>query len=332
MTEAELQSAYEAQKPLLAAWGNMVKESVLSRLQIASGLTKPLAEFLKIPVEPRVKATDSFLAKALRRGKDYERPLDQITDKVGVRFVVLLLSELKIIEDVIEGCEFWEAEKARDFEAERAERPHHFDYQSVHYIARPKKPLACGGVTVPVDIVCEIQVRTLLQHAYAELAHDTTYKTSFAVDREVSRQIAKSAALVEATDEIFVFANAKVQAASAELRRVHELTASVYQTKIGLTPIPDLRLSYSLLDPYREQVTAITPASLDEFFQKNDFIADRVKERAPLSLFYRHPSVLAVYFLIANHSDLVPKHWPADLTHLEMIYSDLGLSAENRLW
>ena len=332
MTEAELKSAYEAQKPLLAAWGSTVKEEVLSRLEKAPGLTKPLAEFLKIPVEPRVKATDSFLAKALRRGKDYERPLDQITDKVGVRFVVLLLSELKLIEDVIEGCELWEAEKARDFEAERAERPHHFDYQSVHYIAHPKKPLECGGVTVPVDIACEIQVRTLLQHAYAELAHDTTYKTSFAVDREVSRQIAKSAALVEATDEIFVFANAKVQAASAELRRVHELTASVYQAKIGLTPIPDLRLSYSLLDPYREQVTAITPGSLDEFFQKNDFIADRVKERAPLSLFYRHPSVLALYFLIANHPDLVPKHWPADRTHLEMIYSDLGLSTENRLW
>jgi hypothetical protein len=129
VTEAELQSAYEAQKPLLAAWGNMVKESVLSRLEKAPGLTKPLEEFLKIPVEPRVKATDSFLAKALKRGKDYERPLDQITDKVGVRFVVLLLSELKIIEDVIEGCELWEAEKARDFETERAERPHHFDYQ-----------------------------------------------------------------------------------------------------------------------------------------------------------------------------------------------------------
>jgi len=105
VTEAELKSAYEAQKPLLAAWGSTVKEEVLSRLEKAPGLTKPLAEFLKIPVEPRVKATDSFLAKALRRGKDYERPLDQITDKVGVRFVVLLLSELKLIEDVIEGCE-----------------------------------------------------------------------------------------------------------------------------------------------------------------------------------------------------------------------------------
>jgi len=332
VTEAELKSAYEAQKPFLAAWGNAVKETVLSRLEKAPGLTKPLSEFLKIPVEPRVKGTDSFLAKALRRGKDYERPLEQITDKVGVRFVVLLLSELKLIEDVIEGCERWEAEKARDFEAERAERPHHFDYQSVHYIARPKKPLVCGSVTVPVDIVCEIQVRTLLQHAYAELAHDTTYKTSFAIDREVSRQIAKSAALVEATDEIFVYANTKVQAASAELRRVHDLTARVYQTKVGLVPISDLRLSYSLLDPYREQVTAVTPESLDEFLQKNDFIADRVKERAPLSLFYRHPSVLAFYFLVANHPDFVPRHWPADRTYLEMIYSDLGLSTENRLW
>jgi len=43
---------------------------------------------------------------------------------IGVRFVVLLLAELKIVCDVIENCEIWEAEKARDFEAERAERPH----------------------------------------------------------------------------------------------------------------------------------------------------------------------------------------------------------------
>ena len=331
MTEAELKSAYEAQKPCLLAWGNTVKATVLSRLGKTPEQKKPLAEFLKIPVEPRVKSTDSFLTKALRRGKSYERPLDQITDKVGVRFVVLLLCELKFIEEIIEGCELWEAEKARDFEAERTERPHHFDYQSVHYIVRPKKPTKCGDVSVPVEIGCEVQVRTLLQHAYAELAHDTTYKPSFAVDREVSRQIAKSAALVEATDEIFVQANAIVEAAGAELRRVHELTAATYQVKIGLPPIPDLRLSYSLLDPYRDQLPSITQQSFDEFLNKNDFIADRIKERAPLSLFYRHSCVLAVYFLIANHPDLVPKNWPADKKHLEMIYTDLGLSSENRL-
>lgn len=331
MNEAELKAAYEAQKPYLVAWGNAVNEAVVSRLQVASGLTKPFCEFLKIPPVWRVKDTDSFLTKALRRGKGYERPLDQITDKVGVRFVVLLLSDVKIIENVIEECELWEAEKSRDFESERTERPHHFDYQSVHYIARPKRPLACGGVTVPVEIVCEIQVRTLLQHAYAELAHDTTYKTSFSVDREVSRQIAKSAALVEATDEIFVYANVKVQAASAELRRVNELTVSAYHRKIGLMPIPDPRLAYSLLDPYREYLAGITTNSVEEFLEKNDFIAERVKERAPLSLFYRHPSVLAVYFLVATQPDAVPKCWPIDSKHLEMIYSDLGFSTENRL-
>lgn len=332
MTEADLKSAYEAQKPCLVAWGNTVNETVLSRLEKAPDLKKPLSEFLKIPVEPRVKATDSFLAKALRRGKKYERPLEQITDKVGIRFVVLLLSELKVIEDVIENCEFWEAEKARDFEAERAERPHHFDYQSVHYIVRPKRPVKCGAVTVPVEIACEVQVRTLLQHAYAELAHDTTYKPSFAVDREVSRQIAKSAALVEATDEIFVSANAKVQAAGIELRRIHEITAAAYQAKVGLSPVTDMRLSFSLLDPYRDQLASITQESLGEFLGRNDFIAERIRERAPLSIFYRHPSVLAVYFLVANHPDLVPQHWPADRKHLEMLYTDLGLSAENRLW
>ena len=331
MTEDELKSAYEAQKPYLLAWGNMVKVTVLSKLEKSPDLRKTLWEFLKIPAEPRVKSTDSFLAKALRRGKDYERPLEQITDKVGIRFVVLLLCELKVIEKVIENCELWEAEKARDFEAERAERPHYFDYQSIHYIVWPRKPVPCGSVTVTMDIKCEIQVRTLLQHAYAELAHDTTYKPSFAVDREVNRQIAKSAALVEATDEIFVQANAKVEAAGAELRRVHDLTAVAYQAAIGFPPVSDLRLTISLLDPYRERLPEITKESLGEFLKKNDFLAEKINERAPLSLFYRHPCILAVYFLVANYPDSVPQHWPTDKKHLEMLYTDLGLSAENRL-
>lgn len=332
MTEQELKAAYESQKPILQAWGDAVTGAVLSRLEKALEPDKNVEEFLKIPPKPRVKTTESFLAKALRRGKEYERPLEQITDKVGVRFVVLLLSELKVVEEAIEAGDLWEAEKVRDFEAERTERPHHFDYQSVHYLVRPKKPTACGSVTVPVDIVCEVQARTLLQHAYAELAHDTTYKPSLAVDREVSRQIAKSAALVEATDEIFVTAHGRVQAASEELRRVHSLTSDAYRTRVGAIHDADLRLSFTLLDPFREHLSAMTKESLDSFLTANDFVAEKIKERAPLSLFYRHPCVLAVYFLVANHPDSVPKKWPADRQHLDLLYNDLGFSTDGRLW
>ena len=310
----------------------MVKDIVVTRLSVALGGERKVGEFLKIPPEPRVKETDSFLAKALRRNKTYERPLEQITDKVGVRFVVLLLPELKAIGDIIENCELWEAEKARDFEAEKTERPHHFDYQSIHYVVRPKKPMKCGEITIPATVSCEVQVRTLLQHAYAELAHNTTYKPTLCLDRDVNRQIAKSSALVEATDEIFVGVHNKIQAASAELKRVHDVVASAYQRHIGTPASTDERLTSALLDPYRKNIATLTTDTLESYLVEKDFIAERVKERAPLSVLNRHPVVLAVYFLVANEPDLVPRHWPTDSKHLEMIYSDLGISTEGRLW
>ncbi|MBK8000412.1 MAG: RelA/SpoT domain-containing protein [Verrucomicrobia bacterium] len=331
MTEPELRQAFEDEKPSLHAWGTAVREGLVSAIQQVIGGRK-LAEFLKIPPEPRVKDTESFLAKALRRGKNYQRPLEQITDKVGVRFVVLLRSELKIIEKAIEDCASWDWQKDKDFEAERAERPHHFDYQSVHYVVRTKGPVACGSVTVPPGTSCEVQVRTLLQHAYAELAHDRIYKPTGTIDKEAVRQVAKSAALVETTDEIFVAVNERLQAANAEIQRVHDLLASVYSALLGEPGSTDFRLSNALLDPYRGQLLLITQGSLDAFLTEYDFLADKIKERAPLSALYRHPVVIAVYFLVQAEPDLVPKYWPFDMKHLEMIYADLGLSTEDRLW
>ena len=332
MTEQELRRAYESQKPVLHAWGSAVTGAVLAELEKKLGPATKLRDFLKIPAEPRVKETESFLAKALRRGKNYPRPLDAITDKVGVRFVVLLLTELKIIQDIVEASDLWNAEKARDFEAERIERPHHFDYQSVHYIVSARKPLDCTGVLVPIGTPCEVQVRTLLQHAYAELAHNLTYKPSLALDRDVSRKVAKSMALMETTDEIFVQAHEKVEAASTEMRRAHEFATKAYENRVGLVPARDLRFCFSLLDPFRDRLPQMTKEVLKTFLAEHDFIAEKVRERAPLSLFYQHPCVLIFYWLIAAHPDTVPKHWPADLKHLEMLYTDLGLSTEGRLW
>ena len=57
--------------------------------------------FLKLPVVPRVKDQDSILHKAFYRGKNYENPFEEIEDKVGLRFVVLLSEDIRIIESAV---------------------------------------------------------------------------------------------------------------------------------------------------------------------------------------------------------------------------------------
>ena len=52
-------------------------------------------------------------------------------------------------------------------------------------------------------LTCEIQIRTLLQHAFAEVSHDSTYKGPYKNDKGILRHLAKSMALMEATDDYF---------------------------------------------------------------------------------------------------------------------------------
>ena len=153
--------------------------------------------FLKLPVIPRVKTQDSLLQKAFYRAKNYENPYEDIEDKVGLRFVVLLAEDIRTIEAAINDEPRWVAMLARDFELEREAKPYEFDYQSLHYVVRSKLPLEYEGYSIPADFSCEVQVRTLLQHAYSELTHDTIYKPSVRATPAIKRTAAKSMALIE---------------------------------------------------------------------------------------------------------------------------------------
>ena len=93
MDEKSFLQAFNEQKEYLKAWGDYVKQSIEERLE--------RIDIIKIPITPRIKDDNSILNKAFYRGKNYENPLLDITDKVGLRVVVLLLEEISIIGKII---------------------------------------------------------------------------------------------------------------------------------------------------------------------------------------------------------------------------------------
>src|SRR5271167_202078 len=104
------------------------------------------SNFVKIwPPQSRLKGPDSLVEKAFYRGKAYTDPYSDITDKVGVRYVVLLTSNISEVEQSINEIDDWEATKDKDFEEERARQPMLFDYQSVHYIVRAVRDTHLGA-------------------------------------------------------------------------------------------------------------------------------------------------------------------------------------------
>src|SRR3546814_12680755 len=85
------------------AWGGHVTATILADLSKVN-LPKSVDEFVQIPPKARVKTDSSLLEKAFYRPeKTYTDPYNQITDKVGTRFVVLLERDIEVLCKAVIG-------------------------------------------------------------------------------------------------------------------------------------------------------------------------------------------------------------------------------------
>jgi putative GTP pyrophosphokinase len=308
---------------MYAAWGSFVSSTLTDA--VAERIRPTSVElFLRIPIKPRTKEEASLLAKAFRRGKPYSDPYNDIEDKVGLRFVVLVSADIPIVEQAIMSCPHWTAVLARDYEQERRQRPYEFDYQSVHYIVRSSDELAFEGTIIPAGTPCEIQVRTILQHAYSELTHDTIYKPSVQASPEVKRSAAKSMALMEATDDYFMKVREWLDQALAPSLAVADAVERLYPSFTGLKPEPS-PLDSLLIDHFGRWAKEDFEEHLKKFLDEKPFLADRIKERAPTDLLFRQPAILLVYWAIKAAPRSAPDNGPLSDEELAPIYSDLGL-------
>ncbi|TDO33877.1 ppGpp synthetase/RelA/SpoT-type nucleotidyltransferase [Kribbella sp. VKM Ac-2527] len=157
----------------------------------------------------RAKDPESFLAKASKaqpgdpgRPK-YDDPLDQITDLVAARVITFLVEAVDRVCEVIEA-EFEIVEHTDMGAHTRAQGV--FGYASKHYLVRlnaHRRDLP--EYAVLRNLTMEIQVRTAVQHAWAEFEHDIRYKLDIPPDRkpEFDRRFLLAAALMELADNEF---------------------------------------------------------------------------------------------------------------------------------
>lgn len=156
----------------------------------------------------RAKTEGSVIAK-LQRENRYAS-LEQITDKAGARVITryaadvdevcsLITTHLNVIEDTRHGEEEVEV----------------FGYSSRHLLVRPATPYE--------TFVVEVQVRSVLQHAWAVISHSLDYKSSLELPPPVRRRLYRVAGLLQTSDELF----------DSFRREVEELTHSYREQVTG---------------------------------------------------------------------------------------------------
>lgn len=150
-------------------------------------------------VSGRVKTRDSFLQKFGRR--PYESPQD-IMDIAGLRVITHTTAEVAQVRSLIER-EFTvdlenSGDKAEDMDVDEV------GYLSVHYIVtiNPSRADLCEYRRFR-GLRCEIQVRSLLQHAWAEIEHDRSYKFAGVLPKAMQRKFYLLAGTLELVDQEF---------------------------------------------------------------------------------------------------------------------------------
>lgn len=139
-------------------------------------------------VSSRIKTLDSLVAKLERKGLTLEpEALRSLDDVVGARIVCMFQEDLERIHQYLVSCEaielcgvpeayIWDGmewTQSGEFQVERKAS----GYGAIHYIAR-LNPEIIGTANPACSIKFELQVRTLMQEAWAALEHSVGYKNS----------------------------------------------------------------------------------------------------------------------------------------------------------
>lgn len=162
-----------------------------------------------LSVSGRTKSKPSILDKLKRKG--YKDPSRQLTDLSGIRIIVYFESDISKLSDLISRS--FNIDHDNSLNQDERLSVDQIGYRSVHFVCdlgkeRVKLPEFSGLE----GLKFEFQVRTILQHAWAELAHDRNYKFSGKLPPDIERNLFLYAGMLEIADKGFDELSRKIDA------------------------------------------------------------------------------------------------------------------------
>ena len=200
-------------------------------------------------IESRVKEEKSLAGKLELKGAKYGSLAD-ITDIFGMRIITFYIDDVDKVASVVERL--FEVDWDNSVDKRKLHEVDRFGYMSLHYICRhPDFPFRF-----------EVQMRTILQHAWANMNHDTGYKTDVEVPKEYMRNMNRLAGMLELVDEQF----SRIRTEINDYRRqVQSLVASGHLEEVPLDG--DSFRSFLNLGPFdalNRRIASVNQAEIQE--------------------------------------------------------------------
>jgi putative GTP pyrophosphokinase len=193
-------------------------------INLYRGLTKGVERILRDLIEKnnidclnvvsRTKSPESFVEKVGRKG--YVSPDKETTDLAGIRLITYVESDVIKLRDLINSTFNVHPDKSVD--KTDAMNVDQVGYRSIHFVC----DLGEARVELPEfsnykNMLFEIQVRTMLQHAWAEIHYSRDYKFSGVLPRYIRRRLYCLAGALELIDMNFAMLAREVDNYSNEV-------------------------------------------------------------------------------------------------------------------
>ncbi|MFC5625653.1 GTP pyrophosphokinase [Algoriphagus winogradskyi] len=214
---------YDSEKFLLEEFGEVIH--TLTKSLIGKELNPHQINF-------RVKNKDSLSNKLLRKSNKYTSIKD-ITDIVGLRIITYFEDDIDKVAEILKKefeIDYPNSVDKRQVEADK------FGYRSLHYVASlNKERLALTEYKKFKTLKFEVQIRSILQHSWAEIEHDLGYKGESEIPESAKRTFYRVAALLEQAD--IEFSKLRKEISEHELLIKQQITTPSSTIKIDKSAI-----------------------------------------------------------------------------------------------
>lgn len=172
--------------------------SQLIDVEIISSTTTRLKD--RESLAGKIEKKQKFISD--EKGYKYNN-LKDITDICGIRICTFYSDNVDEISKIIES-EFV-IDKENSIDKRKSLEPDRFGYLSLHYIiSLPENRLVLPENIPFKGMKIEIQIRSILQHTWAEIEHDIGYKSSDGIPKAIKRDFSRLAGLLELADKEFI--------------------------------------------------------------------------------------------------------------------------------